>query len=264
MSRVKFQIKKIENTTNRHATFSKRRNGLLKKVYELSVLCDVDVALIMFSPSGKASLFSWNKSIEQILAQYVKLSKHEHESLKNSDSQLEEIQQEILSYKTMLEDAMKLLSIFEGDPSEITTLSEVEYREHILEETLKKVWMRKQILEEQSNSQATPQVQLTGLDIGISNNSLECCLPAQRDPRADQILDFLDANYILLPHSRDQQQPVFDILSPPSSTFVHGQNINQDDLQMIPQIGLMEDVNAQHPQFGHVTDDVNLSPNWNL
>lgn len=61
MGRVKLQIKKIENTTNRQVTFSKRRNGLIKKAYELSVLCDVDVALIMFSPSGRLSLFSGNR-----------------------------------------------------------------------------------------------------------------------------------------------------------------------------------------------------------
>ena len=61
MGRVKLQIKRIENTTNRQVTFSKRRNGLIKKAYELSVLCDVDVALIMFSPSGRLSLFSGNK-----------------------------------------------------------------------------------------------------------------------------------------------------------------------------------------------------------
>ena len=61
MGRVRLQIKKIENTTNRQVTFSKRRNGLIKKAYELSVLCDVDVALIMFSPSGRPSFFSGNK-----------------------------------------------------------------------------------------------------------------------------------------------------------------------------------------------------------
>ena len=61
MGRMKLQIKKIENTTNRQVTFSKRRNGLIKKAYELSVLCDIDVALIMFSPSGRATLFSRKK-----------------------------------------------------------------------------------------------------------------------------------------------------------------------------------------------------------
>lgn len=58
MGRVKLEIKRIENTTNRQVTFSKRRNGLIKKAYELSILCDIDIALIMFSPSDRLSLFS--------------------------------------------------------------------------------------------------------------------------------------------------------------------------------------------------------------
>jgi hypothetical protein len=58
MGRVKLEIKKIENPTNRQVTYSKRRNGLIKKAYELSVLCDIDIALIMFSPSGKLTQYS--------------------------------------------------------------------------------------------------------------------------------------------------------------------------------------------------------------
>ncbi|KAK3437248.1 hypothetical protein EUGRSUZ_C01942, partial [Eucalyptus grandis] len=53
MVRGKTQMKRIENDTSRQVTFSKRRNGLLKKAFELSVLCDAEVALIIFSPRGK-------------------------------------------------------------------------------------------------------------------------------------------------------------------------------------------------------------------
>ncbi|KAL2927710.1 Floral homeotic protein AGAMOUS [Bienertia sinuspersici] len=53
MGRGKIEIKRIENTTNRQVTFCKRRNGLLKKAYELSVLCDAEVALIVFSSRGR-------------------------------------------------------------------------------------------------------------------------------------------------------------------------------------------------------------------
>ncbi|KAL6013208.1 hypothetical protein ACLOJK_003700, partial [Asimina triloba] len=77
MGRVKLQIKKIENTTNRQVTFSKRRNGLIKKAYELSILCDIDIALIMFSPSGRLSLFSGKKRIEDVLSRFVNLPEHE-------------------------------------------------------------------------------------------------------------------------------------------------------------------------------------------
>ena len=47
------ELKRIENKINRQVTFAKRRNGLLKKAYELSVLCDAEVALIIFSNRGK-------------------------------------------------------------------------------------------------------------------------------------------------------------------------------------------------------------------
>ncbi|XP_008392794.3 MADS-box transcription factor 23-like isoform X2 [Malus sylvestris] len=58
MGRGKVELKRIENPTSRQVTFSKRRNGLLKKAFELSILCDAEVALIIFSPSGKAYQFA--------------------------------------------------------------------------------------------------------------------------------------------------------------------------------------------------------------
>lgn len=53
MGRGRVQLKRIENKINRQVTFSKRRNGLLKKAHEISVLCDAEVALIVFSTKGK-------------------------------------------------------------------------------------------------------------------------------------------------------------------------------------------------------------------
>ena len=57
MGRVKLKIKKLESSGNRQVTFSKRRNGILKKAKELSILCDVDIVLLMFSPTGRPTLF---------------------------------------------------------------------------------------------------------------------------------------------------------------------------------------------------------------
>lgn len=56
MGRVKLKIKKLESSGNRQVTFSKRRNGILKKAKELSILCDVDIVLLMFSPTGRPTL----------------------------------------------------------------------------------------------------------------------------------------------------------------------------------------------------------------
>lgn len=61
MGRGKIEIKRIENTTNRQVTFCKRRSGLLKKAYELSVLCDAEVALIIFSSRGRLYEYANNR-----------------------------------------------------------------------------------------------------------------------------------------------------------------------------------------------------------
>ncbi|KAK8292927.1 hypothetical protein V6Z12_D06G154300 [Gossypium hirsutum] len=58
MVRGKEKMRRIDNDTSRQVTFSKQRNGLLKKAFELSVLCDAEVALITFSPRGKLSEFA--------------------------------------------------------------------------------------------------------------------------------------------------------------------------------------------------------------
>ncbi|EMS66516.1 MADS-box transcription factor 8 [Triticum urartu] len=63
MGRGRVELKRIENKINRQVTFAKRRNGLLKKAYELSVLCDAEVALIIFSNRGKLYEFCSGQSI---------------------------------------------------------------------------------------------------------------------------------------------------------------------------------------------------------
>ncbi|PWA41544.1 transcription factor, MADS-box, Transcription factor, K-box [Artemisia annua] len=69
MAREKIKIKKIVNITARQVTFSKRRRGLLKKAEELAVLCDADVALVIFSATGK--LFEYaSSSMQELLGKY--------------------------------------------------------------------------------------------------------------------------------------------------------------------------------------------------
>ncbi|KAL5995228.1 hypothetical protein ACLOJK_025286 [Asimina triloba] len=71
MGRGKIEIKRIENATSRQVTFSKRRVGLLKKAQELSILCDAEVALIIFSSTGKLFEFS-SSGMYKTLSRYSK------------------------------------------------------------------------------------------------------------------------------------------------------------------------------------------------
>ncbi|GMH03044.1 hypothetical protein Nepgr_004883 [Nepenthes gracilis] len=58
MRRGKIQIERIDNTASRQVTFTKRRKGLFKKAKELSILCGVDVAVIVFTTTGKLYEFA--------------------------------------------------------------------------------------------------------------------------------------------------------------------------------------------------------------
>ncbi|KAB1200087.1 MADS-box protein AGL24 [Morella rubra] len=60
MTRRKIEIKRIDNKTARQVTFSKRTKGLFKKATELSTLCDAEIALIVFSATGR--LFEYGSS----------------------------------------------------------------------------------------------------------------------------------------------------------------------------------------------------------
>ncbi|XP_049363505.1 MADS-box protein SOC1-like isoform X2 [Solanum verrucosum] len=69
MVRGKVEMKRIENSTSRQVTFSKRRNGLAKKAYELSVLCDAEVAFIIFSHKGRLFEFA-SSNMQKIIERY--------------------------------------------------------------------------------------------------------------------------------------------------------------------------------------------------
>ncbi|KAI3976392.1 hypothetical protein MKX01_038691 [Papaver californicum] len=73
MGRGKIEIKRIENSTNRQVTYSKRKNGILKKAREITVLCDADVSLVIFSSTGKMNEYCSSSLIKQ-LDRYQKAS----------------------------------------------------------------------------------------------------------------------------------------------------------------------------------------------
>ncbi|KAH7526811.1 hypothetical protein JRO89_XSUnG0052300 [Xanthoceras sorbifolium] len=74
MTRKKIEIKKIDNVTARQVTFSKRRRGLFKKAQELSTLCDVEVALMVFSATGKLFEYSSSRSLAHMFIKQFPLA----------------------------------------------------------------------------------------------------------------------------------------------------------------------------------------------
>jgi len=75
MGRKKIQIEKIADDRNRQVTFTKRKFGLFKKSYELSVLCECDIAVIIFK-NGKLYQFS-STDIEKIIQSHGNFEAYE-------------------------------------------------------------------------------------------------------------------------------------------------------------------------------------------
>ncbi|RZC87273.1 hypothetical protein C5167_029823 [Papaver somniferum] len=86
MGRGKIVIRRIDNSTSRQVTFSKRRNGLLKKAKELSILCDAQVGLIIFSSTGKLYEFS-STNMKSTMERYNKSKEEQHHPLPNANSE---------------------------------------------------------------------------------------------------------------------------------------------------------------------------------
>ncbi|KAG5573345.1 hypothetical protein H5410_063111 [Solanum commersonii] len=70
MGRRKVEIKRIQDKNCRQVAFCKRRKGLLKKAKEISILCDVDVAVVIISNRGRLHEFSSNNSLRGVWKVY--------------------------------------------------------------------------------------------------------------------------------------------------------------------------------------------------
>ncbi|KAG4202495.1 hypothetical protein ERO13_A05G342000v2 [Gossypium hirsutum] len=81
MGRKKLKIQRLEDLKARQAKYSKRKTGILKKAKELNILCEVDVALLFSSPSGRPTLFVGQNStgLSSILKRLSNLSFEERE-----------------------------------------------------------------------------------------------------------------------------------------------------------------------------------------
>ena len=70
MGRQRIKIEKIAKKSHLQVTFSKRRGGLFKKASELSTLCGVDIAMVVFSPAQKAFSFG-HPSVDSMMHRFL-------------------------------------------------------------------------------------------------------------------------------------------------------------------------------------------------
>ncbi|XP_026440733.1 agamous-like MADS-box protein AGL14 [Papaver somniferum] len=140
MVRGKTEMRRIENATSRQVTFSKRRNGLLKKAFELSVLCEVEVALLVFSSRGKLFEFSSSStSVQKMIQRYQKYYKdgnygNNNKAIEQQNSQ--QLQYEVANLAKKIENLEASKRKLMGEDLESCSIDELETAENQLEKSL--------------------------------------------------------------------------------------------------------------------------------
>ncbi|PIA49758.1 hypothetical protein AQUCO_01300477v1 [Aquilegia coerulea] len=144
MGRGRVELKRIENKINRQVTFSKRRNGLLKKAYELSVLCDAEVGLIIFSSRGKLYEFA-SAGMSRTLERYQRSSYNSQDgTLAVADRETQGWYQEVSKLKAKYESLQRSQRHLLGEDLGPLSVKELHNLEKQLEGALAQARQRKE------------------------------------------------------------------------------------------------------------------------
>ncbi|KAL5095754.1 hypothetical protein RYX36_000081 [Vicia faba] len=152
MGRGRVQLKRIENKTSQQVTFFKRRTGLLKKANEISVLCDAQVALIMFSTKGKLFEYSSAPSMEDILEKYERQNHSELTGAATNETQ-GNWTFEYMKLTAKVQVLERNLRNFVGHDLDPLSVKELQSLEQQLDTSLKRIRTRKNQVMNQSISE---------------------------------------------------------------------------------------------------------------
>nr|USH46152.1 MADS-box protein [Ipomoea batatas] len=160
MVRGKTQMKRIENATSRQVTFSKRRSGLLKKAFELSVLCDAEVTLIIFSQNGKPSEFSSSNAKRTIERYHKNVNKNLGLNTGTAEESTQLSKEEVVTLNkniNLLEDNKRKLL---GEGLDSCSIDELQVMEKQLEGGLSCIRARKNLLFKEHINQLKAKVKV--------------------------------------------------------------------------------------------------------
>nr|TKV91304.1 hypothetical protein SEVIR_9G087100v2 [Setaria viridis] len=143
MGRGKVVLQRIENKISRQVTFAKRRNGLLKKAYELSILCDAEVALVLFSHAGRLYQFSSSSNLLKTLERYQRYIYASADAAVPSSDELQNNYQEYVQLKSRVEILQHSQRNLLGEDLAPLSTSELEQLESQVDKTLKQIRSRK-------------------------------------------------------------------------------------------------------------------------
>ncbi|XP_021774050.1 MADS-box protein FBP24-like isoform X2 [Chenopodium quinoa] len=163
MGRGKLEMKRIENRTNRQVTYSKRRQGLMKKTKELAILCDAQIGLIIFSGTGKLHTYpESSNSLEQTIQRYLNVQGIQ---LPVQDNR-EELFSELQALREAIHNAEQSIRNYLGEDLGPLPLEYLHKHEQKLESSLNVIRVRKNQLMQQQMENLRRKEQLLQTDNG--------------------------------------------------------------------------------------------------
>ncbi|MED6135188.1 Agamous-like MADS-box protein ap1 [Stylosanthes scabra] len=208
MGRGRVQLKRIENKINRQVTFSKRRAGLLKKANEISVLCDAEVALIVFSCKGKLFQFSSDPCMEKILERYERYSYAERQLAANDQGPNENWTLEYARLKARVEVLQRNQRNFMGEDLQSLSLKELQNLEQQLDSALKQVRSRRnQLIYEDISVLQKKEKTLQEQNTMLAKKIKEKEKAITQQPQMEMQNNFMDLTpFVVAPHHHQSSE----------------------------------------------------------
>ncbi|KAI4321324.1 hypothetical protein MLD38_034721 [Melastoma candidum] len=232
MGRGRVELKRIENKVSRQVTFSKRRTGLFKKAREISVLCDAEVGLIVFSPKGKLFECSTDSCMESILERYEKYTCPERNVFTDESKMRGSWTVEHTKLVAKIEVLQRNIRNLAGEGLDSLNLRELNYLEQQLDTALRRLRNKKNQAMHESIAKMRKKVN------GNEKDLMEQCL------------------------DQNQQQQNFEV--PPNSTTASTDNFVLPALSLHPFLAIgpsyHKGENTEEHNSTHAT--TSLTPSW--
>ncbi|CAN1295593.1 Floral homeotic protein APETALA 1 [Linum perenne] len=196
MGRGRVQLKRIENKINRQVTFSKRRAGLHKKAHEISVLCDAEVALIVFSHKGKLFEYATDScSMEKILERYERYSYAERQLVATELDSQQFLQGNWLMEYNRLKAKIELLQRnhrhYMGEELDTMSTKELQNLEQQLDTALKNIRTRRnQLMHESITALQRKEKAIQDQNDVLAKQVYHCSLMVLKTDRCVKVVTF--------------------------------------------------------------------------
>ncbi|KAK9284175.1 hypothetical protein L1049_023343 [Liquidambar formosana] len=187
----KRSLMKIENPISLQIVYSKRKDGIVKKATELSVLCDTDVGLIMFSPTGRLTSFASKGRVEDIFLRYIDRPdelrggpirneeylyrslvhlKYEGEMLEKIEK-IEALEENLCRLDQRQHAAQEKMRFYNPDVEKFTSVHEAQMYQKFLTDAIRRIEQLKQakVLGNQTTGEKPENIEVTAISITDAN-----------------------------------------------------------------------------------------------